>query len=111
MKKILTTLITILSAVVSFGQHPISGDYDIGLRLSYDSATKKVTGYFEDYTGMDETTHNPRFSCIFYIEGTATGRKFAVTTYCQRPRQLCTRKKKSLDTDQVRDCGKGIFLQ
>ena len=58
-----------------------SGDYDVGLRLAFDSVTKKVTGYFENYTGWDESTNNHRFSCIFYIEGFVTGTKFNIDTY------------------------------
>lgn len=73
-------LILLLSGSTS-GQQILSGNYSFGLKLSYDSATKKVTGYFEDYTGEDEKTGNPRFSCIFYIEGIATGKKFAIKTY------------------------------
>jgi hypothetical protein len=76
MKQIITTLLTAFIATCTFGQRIVSGDYGDGLKLAYDSATKKVTGYFENYTGT-----NQQFSCIFYIEGTAAGKKFAINTY------------------------------
>ena len=64
MKQSITTLLTVLLLNSVFGQQIISGNYDSGLKLSFDSATNKVTGFFEDYTGMDNQTKNPRFSCI-----------------------------------------------
>lgn len=63
------------------GQSPVSGTYENGLYLAYDSSSKKLTGYFENYTGWDEQTKHPRFSCIFYIEGVVTGNKFNILTY------------------------------
>jgi hypothetical protein len=81
MKKTFTTLLTALLCNWAFGQQLMSGIYDGRLRLSFDSANKKVTGYFEEYTGSDEQTGNPRFSCVFYLEGTMTGQKFTVNTY------------------------------
>jgi hypothetical protein len=67
--------------VVADGQIIGSGEYDSGLKLAYDSKTNKLTGYFENYTGLDEKTGNPKFSCIFYIQGTITGSQFTVDTY------------------------------
>ena len=81
MKQLLLTILAILFLSSTFSQQIISGDYDSGLKLSYDSTTKKATGYFENYTGLDEQTKNPKFSCIFYIEGIVTGQKFKVNTY------------------------------
>ena len=80
-KQSIATLLIIFLCISAFAQQILSGDYSDGLRLSYDSATKKVTGYFESYTGLDEKTGNARFSCIFYIEGIVTGKKFAIKTY------------------------------
>ena len=65
---------------ISFGQI-VSGEYDFGLNLAYDIKTNVLTGYFENYTGMDEETGEPRFSCIFYIHGTISGSQFIVDTY------------------------------
>jgi hypothetical protein len=81
MKHSIATLLISLLFTTTFGQQLISGDYGDGLRVCYDSATKKVTGYFEESTGFDETTNRPRFSCTFYMEGTSNGKKFNVKTY------------------------------
>lgn len=81
MKQSITTLLTVFLFSSAFAQKIIPGDYGDGLKLSFDSTTKKVTGYFENYSGIDEQNSNPRFSCIFYIEGTATGQKFTIQTF------------------------------
>ena len=81
MKQSIVTLLVLILSLSTFGQQILSGDYSSGLILSFDSATKKVTGYFQNYTGSDEKTGNARFSCIFYIEGIATGKKFTIKTY------------------------------
>jgi hypothetical protein len=81
MKYAFVTFLAALVYATTFGQQLISGDYNDGLKLCYDSATKKVTGYFEEGTGYDEQTNSSRFSCIFYIEGTVSGKKFKVNTY------------------------------
>ena len=80
MKNILTALIILSFTDISFGQRIISGDYGSGLKLSYDSTDNIVTGYFEGYTGIDEKTSKPQFSCIFYIEGKVAGQKFGIST-------------------------------
>lgn len=80
--KILITAITLFwLSNITFGQKIQSGEYDVGLKLAFDTKTNKLTGYFEDYTGFDEQTGNPKFSCIFYIQGTITGDTFSVDTY------------------------------
>jgi hypothetical protein len=81
MKLLLTTLLTVIFFSSAFGQHIYSGDYSYGLKLSFDSTTKMVTGYFENYTGWDYESKNPKFSCIFYIEGIVTGQQFNIKTY------------------------------
>lgn len=63
------------------GQTLVSGEYEFGMNLSYDESSKILTGYFENYSGWDDETKNPRFSCIFYIEGKVTGKKITVKTY------------------------------
>ncbi len=81
MRKLLTTITVLWISNISFGQTIVSGEYDSGLKLAYDRVTNKLTGYFENYTGLDEETVNPKFSCIFYLTGTITGSQFAVDTY------------------------------
>ncbi len=66
---------------VLYGQKLASGEYEFGLKLAYNSKTNKISGYFENYTGWDETTNSPRFSCIFYMEGSAESNKFKIKTY------------------------------
>lgn len=81
MKKLLLTFLILLFANLLSGQKLISGEYDSGMRLSYDTSSNILTGYFESYTGLDEETQNPKFSCVFYIEGKVTGKKFSIKTY------------------------------
>jgi hypothetical protein len=81
MKIFLITIFFVLLTNISFGQTIKSGEYEFGLKLAFDSKTKKLTGYFENYTGWDEETNNPRFSCVFYIEGLVTNNIFQVLTY------------------------------
>lgn len=81
MKNILLAYLLISFSNLVFGQKLISGEYEFGMNLSYDESSKMLTGYFENYTGLDEETNNPKFSCIFYIEGKVTGKKFSVKTY------------------------------
>lgn len=58
-----------------------SGDYGAALQIAYDAKTNKLTGYYENYTGWHEQTNSPRFSCIFYIEGSVTANQFKIKTY------------------------------
>ena len=81
MKNVMVSFLVSFVCVSSFGQQLTSGEYSDELKLCYDSATKKVTGYYESGTGYDEQTHNARFTCAFYIEGTVSGKKFKVNTY------------------------------
>lgn len=81
MKKLVLTSLILLFANLAIAQKLISGEYDSGMKLSYDASSNILTGYFESYTGLDEQTQNPKFSCIFYIEGKVTGKKFSIKTY------------------------------
>jgi len=81
MKQAIITFILICIVNLTFSQEIISGEYDLGLKLSFDSITKRVTGYFEDFSGWDEKTKDSRFSCVFYIEGVMKGQKFTINTY------------------------------
>lgn len=81
MKTILITIALFLMSNFLFGQTIESGEYEFGFKLAFDQKTKKLTGYFEDYTGWNEKTSRPIFSYIFYIEGQVTNNKFVVLTY------------------------------
>ena len=77
-----TTFIFLLLICQScLGQiHLQSGNYG-ELKIAYDSLSKIVTGKFESYTGFDEVTKEPKFSCIFYFSGTATKDSFQIISY------------------------------
>jgi hypothetical protein len=71
----------LLLTVTSRAQPFKPGEYSSGLKLAYDKESNKLTGYFENYSGWDEETQNPKFACIFYIEGLVKGNKFNISTY------------------------------
>jgi hypothetical protein len=82
MKKFITILTMCFFFNIVFSQKTIiSGEYNDGLKLAYDSKSNKITGYFEMYTGSDEETKNSQFSCVFYIEGFVDGKKNKIKTY------------------------------
>ena len=58
----------------------ISGTYS-GLVLGIDESTHRVTGYFDDATGFDEATRQPRFRCTFYLTGVLVGESARIVTW------------------------------
>jgi hypothetical protein len=58
-----------------------SGEYEHGLKLAYNSSNGLITGIYEEYSGYDETTGNPRFSCVFYIHGFLNNNVASIETY------------------------------
>lgn len=70
----------ILNSIVVEGQI-FSGEYDSDLRIAYNPESKTITGYYEGYSGYDENTGNPRFSCIFYIIGKYLNNESIIETY------------------------------
>ena len=77
----LTLLVALFSHFLLAQKTILSGEYSSELKLAYDGKAKMVTGYFESYIGWDERTNNPRFSCIFYLEGKITESKNKINTY------------------------------
>jgi hypothetical protein len=67
----LIALLLLLNAGQAWAQVS-SGDYE-GLLIGADPAGKVITGYFENYTGLDETSGEPLFSCVFFLGGTIEG--------------------------------------
>ena len=67
--RVLSLLLMLQTALLY--AHPVSGKYSNGLVLAYDEQHQRLTGYYESYTGWDESLKAPRFSCIFYIEATS----------------------------------------
>ena len=51
----------------------ISGYYDMSLAIAYDKESKKISGYYEDFSGWDNSTNSPRFDYSFYLEGIYEG--------------------------------------
>jgi hypothetical protein len=66
---------------ISFSQNIKTGLYEDGLKIAFDSITKKVTGYYESYTGLDFDTNKPKFSCRFYLEGKLIDTLIHLETY------------------------------
>jgi hypothetical protein len=66
--KLISSIVLIVLAIQANCQI-LSGEYDYGLKIAFNPGNKLITGYYENYTGFDETTGNPKFSCIFYIKG------------------------------------------
>jgi hypothetical protein len=80
--KAIWTFVLLFFANFSSGQTLLnSGEYDFGLKLAFSDSLNKVSGYFENYRGLDEKTGNPQFSCIFYFEGFLKGNKANIKTY------------------------------
>ncbi len=79
MKKIIF-LCFLLQLSFLYGQIK-SGDYDDGLNLAYNPKNNLITGFYENYTGLDEQTNNPRFSCIFYIKAFYKKGKIELESY------------------------------
>lgn len=76
MKSLIKLSFLFFTSILFSQQTIVSGEYDAGLKLTYNSSTNKLTGYFEQYTG-----ENNNFSCVFYIEGTVEGKQFKIKTY------------------------------
>ncbi len=79
-KIVLFVLVLLLSAGIVSGQIK-SGEYDSDLRLAYNPSSGLVTGVYENYTGYDESTEGPMFSCIFYIHGLMEDDVSTIETY------------------------------
>lgn len=80
MKKFIFLFLT-FSSLNILGQIK-SGEYDGGtMFIAYNPIKKIITGYYENSTGLDEKTNNPKFSCAFYLEGKYNINKTQITTY------------------------------
>ncbi len=51
----------------------VSGYYDMSLVIAYNKKSRKISGYYEDFSGWDNSTNRPRFECSFYLEGIYEG--------------------------------------
>jgi hypothetical protein len=57
-----------------------SGYYD-SILIGIDKERGELTGFFKEYTGWDDETKSPRFSCIFFIYGKLQGDTYRITTW------------------------------
>ncbi len=79
MKKLLFLVFILM---ISFVNAQIkSGKYEDALKIAYNSENKKITGFYENYTGVDESTGNPKFSCVFYFIGSLKSGSFEIESY------------------------------
>ena len=76
----LTTLLLLLSCC-ALGQVPLTSGAYQEMNIAYDQANKIITGFYENYTGYDEATRQPRFSCIFYLLGKITADSIKVRSF------------------------------
>lgn len=70
--RLLVAVIFLLSGVGHLQAQVVSGDYE-GLLIGVDPSAGIVTGYYENFTGFDQASGKPRFSCIFYLKGSIKG--------------------------------------
>jgi len=68
-------------ALTSYGQTTLPSGIYGELKIAINKNTNKVTGFYENGTGYDESTGNSKFSCIFYIEGKLVNNKSFIWTY------------------------------
>ncbi|MBF0526001.1 MAG: hypothetical protein HQK56_13000 [Deltaproteobacteria bacterium] len=71
----LRLIVLVLFFLLNVGQlqaQVSSGDYE-GLLIGINPADGTITGYYENYTGLDQASGQPLFSCIFYLRGSMKG--------------------------------------
>jgi hypothetical protein len=68
--------IFIFFSKISLAQLILTSGYYDELKIAYNPETKRVTGYFESYTGV-----NASFSCVFYIDGILLNNEAKIKTY------------------------------
>jgi hypothetical protein len=71
MRKLIFCFMLLFYFPLAMAQLAISGIYNSGLNLVFDPLRNQITGYYENYSGYDESTAKPRFSCTFYFSGKA----------------------------------------
>ncbi len=70
--RLLVMVIFLLFHVVVVQAQVVSGDYD-SLLIGVDPAGGTITGYYANFTGLDESTGKPLFNCIFFLKGSMKG--------------------------------------
>ena len=77
MKVVLAAFLVLSSPVIA---QINSGDYG-ELKIAFSPNNRIVTGYYENYSGHDEATLKPKFSCIFYFIGQLASSKAVISSY------------------------------
>lgn len=78
-------LIAVLAGAPASAVPPLSSGASFDFVLGVDPATRAITGYYESGTGYDPETGGPRFTCIFFLRGEATGEPpFRIRTWFPR---------------------------
>jgi hypothetical protein len=78
-KMIIALIVLIYPTLVQCQIKP--GSYREGLNIAFNPTNKLITGFYEGYSGIDETTGEPIFSCIFYITGKCQNEESVIKTY------------------------------
>lgn len=81
MKRVALSFLFLVFTLKGFCQTIVSGRYSNGLNLAYDSSSNLLTGYYENYTGINADNSAPLFSCIFYIEGVVDNDQASIITH------------------------------
>ncbi len=78
MRALILALVVLLAPVAASAAAPpiATGAYEDSLLVGYDPGSNIVTGHFSMEMGLQ-----PRFSCIFYLEGRLKGSSAQVRTY------------------------------
>ena len=79
-----------------------SGSYG-ELKIAYNHFMNKVTGYYENYSGWDEETKQPKFSCIFYFEGDIRDGKGKINSFYPKDKsQMISGEIEYMDSGNIR---------
>ncbi len=74
MSKLLALALAFVASLAAAPAPPplVSGEYD-AMVIGFEPSSGRITGYFEEGTGLDPKTQEPLFHCIFYLSGKAEG--------------------------------------
>jgi len=65
----LFAFISVLFSCSKPNLQPNTGIYDEGLIIVFDPIDSVISGYYENYSGWNESSSSPKFSCTFYFSG------------------------------------------
>ncbi len=79
MKKLILAICLLCSITTS--AQKISGEYGGSLKIAYDPTSGDITGYYQNSTGFDQDTKQPRFTCAYFIQGVKMDDIVSLITY------------------------------